>query len=160
MIPNRERRVSKSEGRRWNYLAVKKPLALLKEVTSKDHGNFYCLCCFDSFATKNKFELHKRKCENKDFCNIIMHSEDTTISKFNQYQKSDKAPSIAYADLECIVENTDECKNNPKNLSTTKLSEHIPLGFSMSIISSIRSIENKRDVYRGNDCLDKSLEFL
>ena len=89
-----------------------------------------------------------------------MHSEDTTISKFNQYQKSDKAPSIAYADLECIVENTDECKNNPKNLSTTKLSEHIPLGFSMSIISSIRSIENKCDVYRGNDCLDKSLEFL
>ena len=35
--------------------------------------------------------------------------------KFNQYQKSDKAPFIIYADLECIIEKTDGCKNNPEN---------------------------------------------
>ena len=31
-----------------------------------------------------------------------MTSEDTKISEFNQYQKSDKAPFMIYADLECI----------------------------------------------------------
>ena len=31
-----------------------------------------------------------------------MTSEDTKISVFNQYQKSDKAPFMIYADLECI----------------------------------------------------------
>ena len=31
--------------------------------------------------------------------------------------------------------NTDGCKNAPENFSTTKLSEHIPSGFSMSPIS-------------------------
>ena len=33
-----------------------------------------------------------------------MVSEDTTIVKLNQYQKSDKAPFIIHADLECIIE--------------------------------------------------------
>ena len=78
-----------------------------------------------------------------------MPSEDTKILKLSQYQKSDKAPFIIYADLECILEKIDGWKNNPKNSSTTKVSEHIPSGFSMSTISAFRSIENKHNVYRG-----------
>ena len=78
-----------------------------------------------------------------------MPFEDTKILEFNQYQKSDKAPFI-YADLECTKEKIDGCKNNLENSSTTKVSEHIPFGFSMSTIS-FRSIENNHDVYRGKD---------
>ena len=70
--------------------------------------------CLHSFRTKNKFEPHKRVCENKDFCNIIIPSEETKILKFNPCQKSDKAPFIIYADLECIIERIDGCKNNPE----------------------------------------------
>ena len=73
-------------------------------------------------------------------CNIIMPSEDTKILEFNQYQKSDKAPFIVYADLECKIEKMDGCKNNPENSYTTKVSVHISSGFSMSTISSFRSI--------------------
>ena len=36
-----------------------------------------------------------------------MPSEDTKILKLSQYQKSDKAPFIIYADLECILEKID-----------------------------------------------------
>ena len=68
-----------------------------------------------------------------------MPSKDTKI--FNKYQKSDKAPFFIYVDLEC-------------------LSEHIPSGFSMSTISSFRSIENKHDVYRGKDCMKKFCKSL
>ena len=89
-----------------------------------------------------------------------MPSEDTKILKFNQYQKSDKAPFIVYADVECIIEKTDGYKNNPENSSTAKVSEHIPSGFSMSTISSFRSIEKKHDLYRGKDCMKKICEFL
>ena len=80
----------------------------------------------------------------KIFCNIIMPSENTKILEFNQYQKSVQAPFIIYADLECIIEKTDGCKNNPENSSTAKVNEHIPSGFSMSTISFFRSIENKQ----------------
>ena len=55
-----------------------------------------------------------------------MSSEDTKILEFNQYQKSDKAPFIIYADLECLIEKIDGCKNNPHKSFKTKVDEHIP----------------------------------
>ena len=36
---------------------------------------------------------------------------------------------IIYVDLESLLEKTDVCKKNPEKPSTTKVSEHIPLGF-------------------------------
>ena len=75
-----------------------------------------------------------------------MSSEDTKILELNQYQKSDKAPFIISVNLECVIEKIDGCKSNPENSSTTKVSKCIPFGFSMSTISSVRSIENKHDV--------------
>ena len=116
-IPNRER---------WHHLAVKKLSALLRGITSKHHGDFYCLNSLHSFATGNKQESHKKVCENIDFYNFTMPSEDTKILESNQYQKSDKASSVIYADLECLIEKIDECKNNPQKFSTTKVSKNIP----------------------------------
>ena len=109
------------------------------------------LNCLHSFAKEKKFKSHKKVCKNKYFCNAIKPSEDTKMLEFNQNQKSDEAPFVNYADLECIIENIDGCKSNPPNLSTAKVSKHIPSSLSMSTISSFRSIENKHDVYRGKD---------
>ena len=53
----------------------------------------------------------------------------------------DKTTCIIYADLESLMEKIDGCKNNPNKLSTTKVNEHIPSGFSVSTISSFKSIE-------------------
>ena len=124
---------------------------LLRKITSKHHGDFYCLNCLIYFLTEKKFEQHKKLCENKNFCNVIKPSEDTKILEFNQYQIFDKAPFIIYADPECIIEKIDGYKNNPENSSTTKVSEHIPSVSSLSTISSFRSIENQHDVYRSKD---------
>ena len=75
---------------------------------------------------------------------VIIPFEDTN-------EKSDKEPWIIYADLECIMQKIDGCTKNPENLSTTKVSEHIPSG-SMYKILLFRSIENTHDRYRGKDC--------
>ena len=61
-----------------------------------------------------------------------------------------------YAHLECIIKKIDGCKNNLKNSPTSKVSQHIPSGFSTSAISYVRSIENKGDVYR---CIDRKKTF-
>ena len=126
MIPN---------GEGWHYLAVKKLSAWLRGITSKNNSDLYCLNCLHYFRTKNKLESYKRVCKNKGFCNVIITSKGTKTLGFNQYQKSDKAPFILYADLECLIKKIDGCKNNAENSSTTKVSEHIPSGFSMSTIS-------------------------
>ena len=49
MIPNGEKREAKSEGQRWQYVAVKKLSGLLRGVTSKNNGDFYCLNSLSSF---------------------------------------------------------------------------------------------------------------
>ena len=89
-----------------------------------------------------------------------MPFEDTKILEFNQYEKSDKAPFIIYADLECRIQKIDGCNHNPESSSTAKVSEHILSGFSMYKISSFRSIENKHNVSRGKYCMKKFCESL
>ena len=72
-------------GEKWHYPAVRKLLALLRRITSKNYCDFYCLNCLHSYRTKNKLESHKKVCE-KNFCNVIMLFEDTKVLEFNQYQ--------------------------------------------------------------------------
>ena len=60
-------REAKSKGQRWHYLTLKKLSALLKQITSKHSGDFYCLNCLHSLATRNKIESHKKVCENEYF---------------------------------------------------------------------------------------------
>ena len=91
--------------------------------------------------------LRKKVCENKDFCNVVISSKDSKVLEFNQYRKSDKAPFIIYADLDCLIAKTDGCDNNPKNSFTGNVGEHIPSGFSRSTISTFKSIENNFGVY-------------
>ena len=89
-----------------------------------------------------------------------MPFKDNKIFEFNQNQNSNKSLFTIHADIECIIEKIGRCKNNPENLYTTKVNKHILSGFSMSTISSFRSVENRHDVYRGEDCMEKFCEFL
>ena len=143
-----------------SIILSKKVISIIKRNNIKNHGDFYCPNCLHYFATKNKHESHKKVCKNKNFCNFVMPSEDTIILEFNQNKKSDKAPFIIYADLECLLGKMDGYKNNPENLSTTKVISNNLSGFSMSRISSFENIEHKYDVYRGNDCMKNFCEFL
>ena len=89
-----------------------------------------------------------------------MPSEDTEILEFDQYQKSNKALFIIYADIECLIEKIDGCKLNPEHSPSTKVRKNIPSSFSMSAISSLRSIQNKRDVCRGKNCMKTFCKYL
>ena len=76
---NREKQVIVlmiSNGEEWHYFAVKKLSATSSGITSKRHADIYCLNCHRSFATKNKLESHRRIRENKDFCDVVMPSEE------------------------------------------------------------------------------------
>ena len=61
----------------------KKLSALLTGIILKHKSNFYSLDCLHLFRTKNKIESHKKLCENKDFCNVVMPSEDNKILEFD-----------------------------------------------------------------------------
>ena len=73
-----------TDDEKWHYLTVKNLPGLLRGITSNHQGNFYCLNCLRSYRTRNKFEVHKKICENHDYCNIEMPTNDNNIIKYNQ----------------------------------------------------------------------------
>ena len=64
-------------------------LTLLRGITSKHHGGFYCPNFLLFFKTENKFKFHEKVRKNKDFCGIAMPSQKDNLLQFNQYMKSD-----------------------------------------------------------------------
>ena len=73
--------------------------------------------CLHSFETENKHESHKKLCQKKDFCNVVMPSKDIKKLELSQYRKCCKAHFAIYGDLECFIEKIDGCKNNSENSS-------------------------------------------
>ena len=82
-------------------LQQKKITSIIK--TNYINGDFYCLNSLHSSGARNKLESHQKVyIKKKDFCSVIMSSKDIEIFEFYQYQKSDEAPFIIYADLELL----------------------------------------------------------
>ena len=81
-----------------------------------------------------------------------MPKEDNKILKYNHGEKSMKVPFIIYADLESLLEKINTCYNNPKKSSTTKKNKHTP---SLFTHRSFDTTKNKRDCYRGKNCMKK-----
>ena len=102
---------------------------------SKQNDDHYCFSCLHSFRKKKI--IYKKVCRNKDLCNVVMHFEDSKILEFNQYCKSHKAEFIIYAEIESLIIKKDGCKQNPEESTTTKVSQHIPSGFSVLTVSSL-----------------------
>ena len=58
------------ENNNWHYLAVKRISGfffsirrisgLLRGITSRHNGDFYCLNCFQSYTTENKLRKHEK----------------------------------------------------------------------------------------------------
>ena len=64
---------------------------------------------FSFHRNKKHVNKYENLCKNKDFCKIVMPSEETKILEFNQNQISFKPLFIAYDDLECLIEKFDGC---------------------------------------------------
>ena len=110
-----------TDGEKWHYLAVKRLSALFREITGNNHGDFYCLNCFQSYTTENKLKKHKKICENHDYFCVEIPEEHNRILKYNKGEKCLRLPVVIIADLECLLENMNACHNNPEKSSTTKI---------------------------------------
>ena len=44
----------------WLYLAITRISGLLRGITSRHNGDFYCLNCFHSYSTENKLKKHEK----------------------------------------------------------------------------------------------------
>ena len=76
------------------------------------------------------------------------------ILKYNHGEKSLKILFVIYVDLECLLLKQ-SCQNNPNKSYTERKAIHEPCGYSLDLVCSFDSKEDKRSFYRGNDCIKK-----
>ena len=53
-----------THGKKWHYLAVKKLLALHREKTTNNKGDFYCLNYFHTYSREKKDKKYYKVCKN------------------------------------------------------------------------------------------------
>ena len=158
---------------KWHYIALKsvptddgfnQPIESLsgsfRGVTSNNNGDFYCLGCLHSFQTDNALKKHERLCNNHDYCQVEMPTNDTNILKYNHREKSLRLPWVIYVDFECLLIKKQSCQNNPEESYTEKKSIHESCGYSIDLVSSFDSKQDKHSFYRGKDCAKKFCEDL
>ena len=137
----------------WHYLAIKSISELLRGITSKHNGDYYCLNCFQSYTTEKKLRKHEKVCENHDFCHLKMPDEDNKILKYVSGEKSLKVPFGIYADLECLLKKITTSQNNPDKSYTEKKATHRPSGYSLLTCCSFDKSLNEQKYYREEDCM-------
>ena len=64
-----------------------------------------------------------------------------------------KIPLVIYADLECLLTKQKSCENNPNESYTERKAIHC--GYSLDLVSSFDSKQNKHKCYRGKDCIKR-----
>ena len=74
------------------------------------------------------------------------------ILKHNR-EKSLKTLLVIYA--ECLLLKQQSCQNNPNESYTEQKAIHEPCGYSLDLVCSFDSKEDKHGFYRGNDCIKK-----
>ena len=147
------------DGEKWHYLCVKKLSALLRGISSNHNGDVCCMNYFKSSRTKSKLEIHKKMCENHDYCYVQMPNNENKILEYKHSQKSKIAPLVIYSYLESLLQKTND-GNNDENKSTIEINNHIPCGYSMYTQCSFDNTKNKLDHYRVEGCMKKFADSL
>ena len=97
------------------------------------------MVCIVSICFKQKANLnHLKECLIIKFFEMLQCLLKTKILDFNRNRITGKAPFLTCADLESVIEKIDQCKNNLKKSSTTKVTEAFQSAFSMSTKSSFK----------------------
>ena len=92
---------------------------------------------------------------NNDYSSVEMPAKLSKILKYNHGEKSFKNAFVIYVDLECLLLKQQSCRNNPNESYTERKAIHEPYGFSLDLVCSFDSKEDKHSFYRGEDCIKK-----
>ena len=64
-----------------NQHAIKNISGLLRGITSRHDGDFYCLNCFHSYAMENRLYKHEKISYDHKFCFLKMSDADNNVLK-------------------------------------------------------------------------------
>ena len=157
-----------ADDEKWHYIALQneptddgfnrptKSLSkLFRGITANHNWDFYCLNCLHSSRTDNACKKHERLCENNDYCYVEIPTKVNKILKYDYGKKWLKTPFVIYVDLECLLLKQESRQNNPNESYTERKAIHEPCRYSLDLVCSFDSKEDKHSFYRGKDCIKR-----
>ena len=64
--------------------------------------------CMHYFGCLEKLEAHSLDCGKMNDCAILLPSEGNNLLNFSNHCRKERLPFVMYADLECIIEKTED----------------------------------------------------
>ena len=61
-----------TDAEKWHYLSVKNLPTLVREIASKNNGNYFCINCLDSSRAESKLKSHEAVYKNHNCCDVKM----------------------------------------------------------------------------------------
>ncbi|EZA51850.1 hypothetical protein X777_09616, partial [Ooceraea biroi] len=108
--------------------------------------------CLHYFYSNEKLEAHTVDCNKMNDCAIILPNEEDKWLTFNNHSRKERMPFVVYADLECILQKTNE---DPKLYQRHQV---FSIGYYVrcSYDDSLSGYRSRRDI----DCISWFVEQL
>ena len=132
-----------------HYTAIKRISALLRGITSNNHGDHYCRNCLNSFRTKEVYKIHVEACKDHDYCHVKIPKEKEKWLSYVEGSKTIRAPFVIYADTECILEPIVGCDGDPNSAFTREVNRHVGCGAASLTVFAHGEWEKAMDLHRG-----------
>ncbi|XP_076674650.1 uncharacterized protein LOC143372385 [Andrena cerasifolii] len=114
---------------------------------------FICDRCLHYFGNAEKLEAHTVDCREMNDCAILLPSQDNNLLSFDGHGRKEGLPFVVYADLECILEKTEDVQKDAgeHKLCTYQKHKVHSIGYYMhcSYDASLSAYRYHRDV----DCV-------
>ncbi|CAH0562755.1 unnamed protein product [Brassicogethes aeneus] len=130
---------------KYHFIWIKSMSRLFSSQLSKHNGcKFFCDRCLHYFISQEKLDKHTDECRKINETAIKMPEPGKNILKFKNFKNKEKAPFIVYADLESVLERTDN-PNKPQH--------HVPAAIGYYMKCSYDNSLSFYKGYRGQDCM-------
>ena len=151
--------IIEKEGKK-HYVAIKKLSALLRGITSRNNGDFYCRNCLHSFRTEDAMKIHNEACKDHDFCQVKMPTGEKKWLYYQDGAKAIRVPFVIYGDMECILKPIDGVDSDPEKPYTRDINKHIPCGVAFYTKFAHGEYDRAMKYYRGEDCVQEFCKTL
>ena len=127
---------------------------LMRNISSKHKGDYYCYGCFNSFRTQSVLEKHYTTCKGNSFCQVNLPEPGTNIKQHKFGTKPLRMNDIIYLDLEGILKKYDSYSNHLKYSYSENITHHDACGYSLTTVRN-HTKQSITTYHKGKDSLLK-----
>ena len=141
-----------------HYCLVKSISRLLSsQITNGKRKEYFCLRCLNPFNNQEALDKHTEYCSEYESVKIQLPKKETML-KFKNHHKSEKVPTIIYADFECFNKSIQTCNPDPESSYTKQYQKHEPISFCYYINCTYKTIPLRK--YIGENAAEVFVKML